>query len=75
MTTEASPAVQTVALEEWRVTFVMTAGKLRRPFVFPIPASSYQAALTAAYELARVVHDATDGVWTPSDEFSVEVTS
>jgi hypothetical protein len=68
-------SLSTVALQEFRVTFTMAAGSARRAFVFTIPATDEEGALTGARLIADAIYDAAGHVWKLTDDFTVEVAS
>ncbi|BAL87355.1 hypothetical protein AMIS_21350 [Actinoplanes missouriensis 431] len=67
--------LQTVALAEWRVAFVMAAGQSRRMFLFTIPAVDEESALAGAHLIADGINEASGHVWKLTSEFSAEVQS
>jgi len=64
--------LSTVALDEWRVTFVMAAGTSRRAFVMTIPATGEEGALDGAHQIALGINDASGHVWKLTNEFTAE---
>ncbi len=67
-----SSTLETVALTEWRITFVMVAGKTRRAFVMTIPAVNERSALNGVYLIADGINEASGHVWKLTDDFTAE---
>lgn len=62
--------LNTVELTEWRITFVMAAGKSRRTFEMTIPATDRDSAVYGAHQIAMGINDATGHVWKLTDGFT-----
>lgn len=68
-----SNQLQTIALDEWRITFVMTAGQTRRAFTMTIPATDEKGALLGAHQIASGINESSGHVWKAGDEFTAEL--
>lgn len=64
--------LSTVALDEYRLTFVMVTGRTRRTFVMTIPAASEEHAKNGALGLAYAINDASAHVWKMTGEVTAE---
>lgn len=60
--------LETIALDEWEVTFVMAAGEQRREWTVQVPASDEKHALDAAYGIAWAINEGAEHVWKITDE-------
>lgn len=61
-----------VALDDYRVSFVMAAGNSRRTFTITIPATSEKAARDGAEQIAWGINEVSGHVWKMTAEVRVE---